>query len=80
MTTLEDAAFVAHAHRLSLLRGAHTTAIKMVTRAGEKMPAVVAFFEKRPRPALPATLTVKRSGRDITVPLVVRVRPQPRLE
>lgn len=74
--SLSDAEHV-RSRKSALLKAAHTTAIGMVTRGGKKTPAIMAFFEKKPKKPLPAVLTVTKGDRRLTVPLVVRVSPRP---
>ena len=60
-----------------LLKNAHTTYTAMVKRRGKEVPAVIAFFESRKDAAdLPDVLRIG----DESIPLVVKIAPQPEPE
>ena len=60
-----------------LLKDAHTTYTAMVQRGGKQVPAVVAYFaSKKDAADLPSVLRVG----DDSVPLVVKIGPQPEPE
>lgn len=71
----EREANAAREHYSDFLRdlGAHAIAVDEVRRGGEKTFAVVAYFEEKPSESLPKSLEVKSGGKELEVPLAVKV-------
>ena len=76
MASLREAEAARNARANALQRmGAHSIEVARVTVRGKRTYAVIASFERAPRRAPPPAVTMKVAGKNVSVPVVVKIAP-----